>query len=279
MLSSLRVELGHAVQHDVKHVITLLARATREKMEDQLARYLYGELSDPTPKQLADAASAPVHNMHAERDLGMMDALRKRAPNADVSFLEAKVKCKQNKTLVWIELKEEDERMKLIEFCVKHLDRVIAVRRERQKKVVDTMLARQRVKGHKLDVTARNKLSKEIQEVLREGGRIEHPVFNELSGEQLEKLLMIFGILDKKTERKKMHIDQLIVHTWWDQDKKEDVVWYGRVVSLKTRTATGDPVIRIAYWKHDENEDNCVDSNILFSKVIADMIYQNLILL
>ena len=64
-----------------------------------------------------------------------------------------------------------------------------------------------------------------------------------------------------------------------DQDKKEDVVWYGRVVSLKTRTATGDPVIRIAYWKHDENEDNCVDSNILFSKVIADMIYQNLILL
>ena len=61
-------------------------------------------------------------------------------------------------------------------------------------------------------------------------------------------------------------------------DKKEDV-WYGRVISLKTRTATGDPVIRISYWKHDGSEDNCVDSNILFSKVIADMIYKNLILL
>ena len=62
--------------------------------------------------------------------------------------------------------------------------------------------------------------------------------------------MKIFDILDKKTERKKMHIDQ-----------------------LKTRTVTGYPVIRIAHWKHDENEDNRVDSNILFSKVIAGMIY------
>ena len=46
---------------------------------------------------------------------------------------------------------------------------MIVVRRETQKKVVDTMLARQRVKGHKLDVTARNNMSKLIQEVLREG--------------------------------------------------------------------------------------------------------------
>ena len=47
---------------------------------------------------------------------------------------------------------------------------------------MDTMLARQRVKGHKLDVTARNNMSMQIQEVLREGGKIEHPVFNDLGG-------------------------------------------------------------------------------------------------
>ena len=79
-------------------------------------------------------------------------------------------------------MKEEDERMKLIEFCILHLDRVIVVRRERQKKVVDTLLARERAKGHKLDVTARNKVSSQTQKVLREGGKIEYPVFNDLGG-------------------------------------------------------------------------------------------------
>ena len=60
VLSSLRVELGVAVQHDVRHVISLLARATRLKLEDQLARYLTGDLSAPSQDQLSAAASAPL---------------------------------------------------------------------------------------------------------------------------------------------------------------------------------------------------------------------------
>ena len=57
--------------------------------------------------------------MHAERDLSIMDALHNRASNADVSFLEAKFKCKQNKILVCIDMKEEDEGMKLIRVLYK----------------------------------------------------------------------------------------------------------------------------------------------------------------
>ena len=273
------------VEHSLEAVITLLAAATAKKMTDQLAEYLTGEYSSPTQDQLTAAASAPVHNMWAERTLGIVDALKKRSPNADISFMEAKVKCRQNKTLEWLQHKDSEEQARLVDFCVVHLDRVERVRTERRRRHVEVVKGRQRAKGHKIDVTERNKVTKVIQDVLRNGGQIEHPVFNQVAGDQLEKLVNIFTILDKapirqkkKSKSKKYHIDQLMQHMWWDNETNNDVVWFGRVVALKTRKATKDPVLRVSYWKHDQSEDDSVDSNILFAKIIADMIFMNLIL-
>ena len=53
-------------------------------------RYL-GDLSSPTQELMETVQSAPVHNIHAERTLGMADSQYSRAPNASTEFVGAKV--------------------------------------------------------------------------------------------------------------------------------------------------------------------------------------------
>ena len=58
-------------------------------------------MPEPKKKRLPiAAASAPIHNMYAERTLGVIDALKKGVANADIGFLEAKARCQLNKTRV-----------------------------------------------------------------------------------------------------------------------------------------------------------------------------------
>lgn len=52
-----------------------LAKAFISKLELQLERYLSGDLAEPSPELLEKTQNAPTHNIHAERTLGMMDAL------------------------------------------------------------------------------------------------------------------------------------------------------------------------------------------------------------
>ena len=68
-------------------------------LEKQLAPYLFGYLSNPTPDQLAQTKSAPVHNIIAEQILGLTDHQHRIARNAINGFIDGKVKSRKNKTL------------------------------------------------------------------------------------------------------------------------------------------------------------------------------------
>ena len=68
-----------------------LAESYIDLLTRQLKRYLTGDLSEPSESLIKETAAAPVHNMHAERVLGMTDAQFSRAPNASTDFIDAKV--------------------------------------------------------------------------------------------------------------------------------------------------------------------------------------------
>ena len=84
----------------LKKTIKSLATAFISKIELQLGPYLPGgSLERVHTSMLEDTVSAPPHNIYAERSLGMVDAMWRRAPKATLGFMEGKVKGAQNKTL------------------------------------------------------------------------------------------------------------------------------------------------------------------------------------
>ena len=272
VLKSLRQELTPGDMR-LEAAIKALAYATGYKLKMQLAPYLYGHLSKPDAQMLQDTSSCPVHNMWAERTLGIVDALSRRSPNADITFLSAKTRCSQNKTLEWLLSKPKHEQQALLEFCIKEGHVCRQRMKEREAKYVRVQFARMRQKVHKKDVTAMNLLGKEIKEKLKDGGVIVHPALDDLEETQLDKLVSLFQKLDARSAG-----NVLIDHMWWDQTLEDNVTYRGKVMCLKTKK-NGDISIKIAYWLPDEGEESMTYSNILFSSFIADMLMHDLMIL
>ena len=65
--------------------------------------------------------------MFAEHTLGLADYLIRKATNMRVEFLDGKVKCKINKTFLWLCSHSRDDQDKLVKFCIKQARKVIGM--------------------------------------------------------------------------------------------------------------------------------------------------------
>ena len=84
-------------------------------IEKHLNEYLDGSLSNPSPCDVSQTSSAPVHNMFSEQTF---DHHMRRARNSTVGFIDGKVKSNKNNTLAWLEDKHADEQDKIIVFSI-----------------------------------------------------------------------------------------------------------------------------------------------------------------
>ena len=82
----------------VNAIITVLERQYKRYFEMDLTTELWQE-------------TARTHNMDAEEIMGMFSAHKKRAPNATLAFLSARMRTKKNRTIEYLdELDSEEER-------------------------------------------------------------------------------------------------------------------------------------------------------------------------
>ena len=82
-----------------KETIKSLAEAFIKVLKRQLGpKYL----QEPTDSEIFITKAAPTHNMQAERIMAMTDAQHRRAPNATMHFIDAKVKVQSNHTMPWL---------------------------------------------------------------------------------------------------------------------------------------------------------------------------------
>ena len=87
------------------------------------------------------------HNTPAEPTLACTDALRSKAPNADISFLEATVWCQVHHTLDLVAAgKDQRKKEALIDFCIKQGRKVREERNKKKKQITQVMLGSQRGK-------------------------------------------------------------------------------------------------------------------------------------
>ena len=122
--SNLLKEFQEVMKEVINGTITVLER--------QLAKYLTGDLSSPTPQMLLQTKSTPIYNIFSERVLGMTDSQTRRAPNATVGFNDAKVKCTNNKTLTWLKHKSPQEQETLISLAIRRARQMRTLRKRRE---------------------------------------------------------------------------------------------------------------------------------------------------
>ena len=152
VLSSLQSTADEHVDQ-FHRTMNILLHECLNVLERQLAAYIVGYLSSPTPTMMEVTTSAPVYNIASERILGLTYSQYRRAPNATIGFIDGKVKAKKNKTLEWLTSKSTEEQNQLVSFTITRARKYRAIRKEREAQTSLTYQKRLKEKHQK-----RNKL-------------------------------------------------------------------------------------------------------------------------
>ena len=80
--------------------------------------HLTEEFADPKPKQLQETQSASIHNIYVERTLGLTDSLICCAPNANMGFIDGKVRGKLNKVIEWLDSKDAASQRQMLKSAI-----------------------------------------------------------------------------------------------------------------------------------------------------------------
>jgi hypothetical protein len=95
--------------------------------------YLTGKLANSTVQMLEDTASAPLHNLLAERALDMMYAQWRQVRITRFGFIDGKVKATQNGTLQWPDTLGYTEQSSLVDFAVNRGAKAMLLWTERER--------------------------------------------------------------------------------------------------------------------------------------------------
>ena len=102
--------------------------------------------------------------MEAERIMAMTDAQMRRAPNANMDYVEAKVKAKANHTIDWLSSQSSEQELHSL-IAVKRSRVLSAQKKERRAKVEKELLNRLHQQSQKKDAAEKRKLEKRVAEM------------------------------------------------------------------------------------------------------------------
>ena len=245
---------------NLRQSIVALTKAHLEVYANQLGTYRAGGyLTTLTDDQKEMCSSAAPHNIWAERTLGMTTALWKRAPNASLEFLESKVKVRENKTLEWLDGKEAQEQQQIIKWASKQGRRLKAMKIKHNKSVDKEI-------GLRLKELAAARERKQLgreDRLMKQAflsGDPENAAFADMPADQKPFVTKIV---------KGEPLDGALIRHSWDMDEEEDVVYWGRIQTLKVKNKISK--FRIAYWRDGESELQSEDEDHEVWKVLTDV--------
>lgn len=212
-----------------KDTVRALAEGLLGVCDRQLAKFLSTEFTDG---ELLQAKSAQSHNMQAERVMAMSDAGVRRAPNASIGFIEAKIKAKTNQSLTWLESLPAEEKDETIKYLVAKSRLMSSKKNSRQKEVEAEIVKRLEAKSQKKDAQQRNRKEKKVVALEKvESGHVTPEAVAELgdipSGTQ-DALLKLFN-------SPKDSVGLKFLHTWFDEERDANSVYRGEILKKKKK--------------------------------------------
>nr|XP_047139033.1 uncharacterized protein LOC105845882 [Hydra vulgaris] len=246
-------------------ILSALISYTETVLKRQMARYLTGNLPNPSKEMIKTTLSAPPHTMEAERILGMLDFFLRRAPNATFGFLDSKIKARVNKTLTWLDEKTLPEQKDLIQFVIRRGALMCQASKNFNNLLYEEIGKRCAKANLKKECLERKQLEKDIKRAIAENAKTTNPLFVNIDKKQKR----ILGVILKNGNL----IGQLLSHKW-ELDDGNIHLFFGRIVDQKVATKKKSITYTIGYWKVNENEVEDID--ISQEGVIADLILKDL---
>ena len=248
--------------------VPLYLRAMLQTVHDILTRQYssYIRLNEVETHQLTvNTVGCRVNNIICEEIVGLFSSLQKRAPNATILNVSAKIKCTKNRVVPHLMSLDPASRNKTISKCVilatKIKQKSIVERQEMHNDILQRVKAKilQKI-GIKRREHERMKKSVEQQVKVAYNTGDYSTLSASYSDEQMEKIQAII---------KCDIVESFITHLWYDSDLKKNVVWTGKVIE-EDDEMTAEPILTIDYWKSPSNDDT-VDSEQLLLGPTADM--------
>ncbi|GFO40098.1 hypothetical protein PoB_006660300 [Plakobranchus ocellatus] len=243
--------------------ITLVASKVHSRLERQLKKYRENPAYCPSDKAVQDyTASASVHNMVCERGLGRIDCFLRRAPNANIKTVDAKVRGHLNSTLEWLE--SSNSQHSILAFARK-AGAVFRKASAKQKAAIEEkILKRQQEKGQLREMADRKKKEREVKKALEEDN-----LEKLLEGVDTECVTFVREVVNGVTGRLFQHL--------WSTSEGADDLYYATI--KKFGKAKKECKVWVAYWKVEEgsSEDDAVDYQITMQSLITDIILGDVI--
>jgi hypothetical protein len=200
-------------------------------LKNQLGRYIDGEFSSHE-KELG--SSVPMHNMESERILGMTDAHVRRAPNASLDYIQAKVKASNNKSLVWLNSLEGSKQADIVTFSRKQARLSSATHRSHEKSTTDEVIRRMRATAQTRDDKSRGALQRQLNSL--QGTVTEEQLCSLATVPvNLDSLEFALGLMNTPDDM----VGVKFVQKWCIEDDSEEVEWSGEVVEVKRSRPRG----------------------------------------
>ncbi len=250
-----------------------------DTLKSQLGKYLTGTLSVPTPALLEATENAPVHNMFPERILGMTDAELKRAPNASIDLVSAKIRCKVNGTMPWVGTMTQQMQRKLVRSAV-HQRRVAMVeQKQRKQRILHTLNQRLYEVIQKQAKKETTEMEKMVSKLIVKGTSLTtDDVEQQFPREQFPSIDADMVSLIIKICHQPISVKgEDLSHLWFDKDKCQWDLYCGSICKYKKTPKQENCKYEIEYWLPGCPEDS---HKILLSvkAFIADIILGDLVL-
>ena len=221
---------------------------------------------------LFQSMTVPHHNMQAERIMALTDAEARRAPNATVQYIEAKVKAKTNHTLDWLQCLPASEQAQAISFAIGHTRQQTKEKGGRKEKMTAEVISRMAASSRKRNLQERRKVEKRVRqlEVQKDVGKDTVSALsmtNDLSDEHIKH------IVDLCQDPVSL-VGANLIHMWYDQENESDEIFHGEIIKLRRRKKC---TFVVAYHRISESPDDSEDYDTERTQIITDILYGDLV--
>ncbi len=263
----------HQTDDKMSEEIKLFCDGISDTLKSQLAKYLTGTLSVTTPALMEATKNAPLHNMASERSLGMVDAQLRRAPNAHVDLISAKVKCTKNRTMQWLGNQSPEMQRKIVRSAVRQRRSVMLEQKERKKSVLRTLNQRLYEAVQKQEMKKTKAMEKVVAKLVDKGQELTTTdIDQEFPTTDPELVNLIVEICHEPNSVRGHDLS----HLWFDRDNCTWDLYDGSICGFKKNKYIHSSNYTIEYWLPDCPEDSH-KALLTVTQLVTDIILGDLV--
>ncbi len=269
-------QLDESMSNEIK----LFSDGITETLKRQLEKYLTGILSAPTPALFEATKYAPLNNMAAEGTLGMVDAQLRRAPNAQIDLISAKVKSIKNGTVQWVRSQSPEIRRKIVRSAVKQKRTAMLEQKQRKAHVLHVLNQRLYEAVQKQAIKKTREMEKEVSPFIEKG---ENLTIDDMEEKYPDIEPDVANRASQMCSDPSSITGLDLSHLWFDEDKCQWDLYCGSVCDVKVskrKNKQKETIIThtytIEYWLPGCPEDSH-KSLLTLTQLVADVILGDLV--